>query len=149
MARPVLSQTLGGVHMRNVIFGAAMVALCGTASEVPASTLETTASEVAVQDCKRIEGAALGALPLEVEVGGKTVRFAEWTTADELSSEVFGFAAQLPDDVTFTVEAGERSFTSASPRWLHPLGISGPRVHAIDAVTFCAQSRRPALALAR
>ena len=135
--------------MRNVIFGAAMVALCGTASEVPASTLETTASEVAVQDCKRIEGAALGALPLEVEVAGKTVRFAEWTTADELSSEVFGFAAQLPDEVTFTVEAGERSFTSASPRWLHPLGISGPRVHAIDAVTFCAQSRRPALALAR
>jgi transposase InsO family protein len=135
--------------MRNVIVGAAMVVLCGTARELPASTLEATVFEVSVQDCKRVEGTELGALPLEVEVGGKTVRFAEWTTADELSTEVFGFAAQLPADVTFTVQAGERTFTSTSPRWLHPLGVAGPRTHAIDAVTFCAQSRRPALALAR
>ena len=132
--------------MRNIIIGSALVVLCGTAAQGPASTLETTVGEVSVQTCARVAGKDLGALPLEVELAGKTVRFAEWTTADELSTEVYGFAAQLPADVTFTVEAGERTFEGASPRWLHPLGVSGPRVHAIDAVTFCTQAPRPALA---
>lgn len=134
--------------MRNVIVGAAMVALCGTAQEVPASRLEAPVGEVILQACQRVEGSDLGALPLEVEVGGKTIRFAEWTTADELTTEVVGFATQLPAGVTFTVQAGEQTFVSASPRWLHPLGVSGPRVHAIDAVTFCTEARLPTLALA-
>ena len=132
--------------MRNVIVGAAIIALCGSASELPASTLEATVGEVSVQTCTRVDGKDLGALPLEVEVGGKTVRFAEWTTADELATDVVGFATQLPADVTFTVQAGERSFQSDSPRWLHPAGVSGPRVHGIDAVTFCTQSRLNTLA---
>ena len=132
--------------MRNVIIGAAIIALCGAASELPASQLEATVGEVTVQTCARIEGRDLGALPLEVSVGGKTVRFAEWTTADEFATDVVGFATQLPADVTFTVQAGERTFESDSPRWLHPLGVSGPRVHGIDAVTFCTQGHRPTLA---
>lgn len=132
--------------MRNVIIGAAMVALFSSAEQAPATTLDATVGEVSVQACTRVSGKDLGALPLEVELAGKTVRFAEWTTADELSTEVYGFAAQLPADVTFTVEAGERTFEGASPRWLHPLGVSGPRVHAIDAVTFCTRAPRPALA---
>jgi len=127
--------------MRNVIIGAAVIALCGTASQLPASTIQTTAAEVIVQTCTRVDGKDLGALPLTVEVGGKTVRFAEWTTADELGTEVFGFATQLPADVTFTVQAGERTFHSASPRWLHPLGVSGPRAQSIESVTFCTQPR--------
>lgn len=137
--------------MRNVIIGAAVVALCGTtASQLPATSLETTgtASEVIVQTCTRVDGDELGALPLNVEVGGKTVRFAEWTTADALTTEVVGFATQLPADVTFSVQAGERTFHSASPRWLHPLGVSGPRVSPIDSVTFCTQAR-PAATLAQ
>jgi hypothetical protein len=132
--------------MRNVIVGAAMIALCGTVPEAPASHLEATVSEVSLQSCKRVEGPELGALPLEVEVGGKTIRFAEWTTADELSTEVVGFAAQLPVGVTFTVEAGDRTFTGASSRWLNPEGVSGPRVHGIDALTFCTQAHQPTLA---
>lgn len=133
--------------MRNVIIGAAVLALCGTtAGETPASTLEATVAEVSVQTCKRVEGADLGALPLDVEVGGKTVRFAEWTTADALATDVIGFATQLPAEVTFTVLAGDRTFQSSSPRWLHPLGVSGPRVHAIDSVTFCTQARSATLA---
>lgn len=132
--------------MRNVIIGAAVLALCGTTSEPPASRLELAVGEVVTQTCTRVEGKDLGALPLEIEVGGKTVRFAEWTTADELATDYLGFATQLPADVTFTVEAGDRTFKSASPRWLHPLGFSGPRVHGIDAVTFCTQAGQPALA---
>ena len=132
--------------MRNVIIGAAVLALCGTAAQLPASSIETTATEVSVQTCTRVEGKDLGALPLEVDVGGKTVRFAEWTTADALATDVVGFATQLPADVTFTVQAGESTFHSDSPRWLHPMGVSGPRVQGIDAVTFCTQAHRPALA---
>ena len=132
--------------MRNVIVGAALIALCGTVPETPASRLEAAVSEVSLQTCKRVEGQDLGSLPLEVELGGKTVRFAEWTTADELSTQLVGFAAQLPVGVTFTVEAGDRTFTGASSRWLNPEGVSGPRVHGIDALTFCTQARQPALA---
>lgn len=132
--------------MRNVIVGAAVLALCATVSPAPASRLAISVAPVTVESCTRVEGKSLGALPLEVEVGGKTVRFSEWTTADELATDLVGFATQLPADVTFTVEAGERTFRSASPRWLNPLGITGPRVHTIDAVTFCTNASQPAMA---
>ena len=132
--------------MRNIIIGAAVFALGGAAAELPASTLETVAAQVIVQRCTRVEGSALGTLPLEVEVLGKTVRFAEWTVADERSTEVVGFAAQLPADVIFTVEAGDETFTGTAPRWLHPRGVAGPRVHGIDALIFCAQVKPAALA---
>lgn len=134
--------------MRNVIIGVAVAALFSTLQPLPASRLEAPIAAVSVQVCTRVDGAQLGALPLEVVVGSKTVRFAEWTTADELSSEVFGFATQLPVGVSFTVQAGDQTFVSASPRWLDPRGLTGPRVHGIDAVTFCTQAVRPALALA-
>jgi hypothetical protein len=132
--------------MRNVIIGAAVLALAGSASQLPASSIETTAAEVVVQACTRVDGAQLGALPLVIEVGGKTVRFAEWTTADALATDVVGFATQLPADVTFTVQAGERTFRSDSPRWLHPMGVSGPRVSAIESVTFCTEARPATIA---
>jgi hypothetical protein len=136
--------------MRNVIIGAAAVALWGGwASQAPASHLEAPLAEVAVQTCTRVEAKDLGALPLEVEVGGKTVRFAEWTLADELSTDLVGFAAQVPEGVTFTVEAGDRRFTGAASRWLHPLGVSGPGVHGIDGLTFCAPAQPAAVASAR
>lgn len=134
--------------MRNLIFGAAVLALAGSATQLPASAVETNARQVMVQTCTRVDGKNLGALPLEVDVGGKIVRFSEWTTADELATDVVGFATQLPQGVTFTVQAGERTFESSSPRWLHPLGVSGPRVQPIDSVTFCTQSRQATLALA-
>lgn len=132
--------------MRNGIIGAALMALCGISTEPPAATLEAPVGVLTLQTCTRVDGRQLGALPLELEVGGKTVRFAEWTTADELATDVVGFATQLPPDVTFTVEAGERTFKSASPRWLHPLGVWGPGVHGIDAVTFCTQAGQAAIA---
>ncbi|MFZ5440605.1 MAG: hypothetical protein ACOZQL_11390 [Myxococcota bacterium] len=98
--------------------------------------------------CVRVGADEVGRLPLEVELAGRTVRFAEWTQVDESSATIVGFAAQLPEGVTFTVEAGERSFRSDQPRWLHPAGVSGPRVHGIDAVTFCTSGPAPVLALA-
>lgn len=131
--------------MRHLV--AVLVVVSGCHRGAPAAQLETGVARVATS-CVRVEGAQLGSLPLELELEGRTVRFAEWTQSDARSAEVVGFAAHLPEDVTFTVEAGERTFTSNQPRWLHPAGVSGPRVHAIDAVTFCTASRAPVLALA-
>ena len=130
--------------MRNVVIGAAVLALASTMTQpLPASSIETTASEITVHTCTQVAGSQLGQLPLEIEVGDKTVRFSEWTNADELSPAVYGFATQLPVDVTFTVQAGERTFTSTSPRWLHPLDVAGA---PIDSVTFCTLSRPSAIA---
>lgn len=130
--------------MRNVVIGAAVLALSSTMTQpLPATSIETSASAISVQSCTTVEGSQLGQLPLEVEVGDKTVRFSEWTNADEISPAVYGFATQLPMDVTFTVKAGDRTFTSASSRWLHPLDVSG---QPIDSVTFCTSSRPSAIA---
>lgn len=134
--------------MRRVIVGVAVLTLCGCAREVPATRLEADLGLVSLPTCTRVSKEALGRLPLEVEVGGKTVRLAEWTVADETSTAVVGFAAQLPAGVKFTVQAGEQTFTGQGARWLHPQGVSGPRVHPIDVLTFCTQSSRPTLALA-
>jgi hypothetical protein len=124
--------------MRNVVIGAAVLALSSTMTQpLPAEAIDTSAREVIVQTCTRVEGSQLGVLPLEVEVGDKLVRFSEWTNADEVSAAVYGFATQLPFDVTFTVQAGEKTFRSDSPRWLHPAGFAQP----IDSVTFCTLSR--------
>ncbi|HEY0880860.1 MAG TPA: hypothetical protein VGD87_04990, partial [Archangium sp.] len=89
--------------MRTWVFGAAVLALCSTYTERPASRLEVEAGELAPEECRRVEGAQLGALPLEVNVGGATVRFSEWTMENEESTGFVGFAAQLPRDVVFTV----------------------------------------------
>jgi len=110
-------------------------ALVGCA-EAPASRLQVSAVPVATQ-CATVMGSQLGALPLEVEVAGHTVRFTEWTMADEAASDFIGFAASVPGSVQFTVRAGERTFSGTGSRWLHPAGFAGPRVRGIDAVTFC------------
>ncbi len=123
-----------------------VLSLSGCTRDVPATRLEVSAGVLAT--CTRVSGLEIGALPLDIEVGGKLVRLAEWTTADAVTTDVVGFAAQLPPDVVFTVEAGDRTFHGDQPRWLHPLGVSGPRVHGIDALTFCTVGVQPALALA-
>ncbi len=125
------------------------VGLSGCLSSKPAARLEATGAPIAVEVCRRVEGSALGALPLELDVGGHTVRFAEWTTAEEGGRTYFGFAAQVPAGVRFTVEAGERTFVSASPRWLHPMGVTGPRAAPIESVTFCASVEAPPVLAAR
>lgn len=125
------------------------VGLSGCMLSKPAARLEATGAPVAVEMCRRVEGSALGSLPLELDVGGKTVRFAEWTTAEEGGRAYFGFAAQVPAGVRFTVEAGERTFVSASSRWLHPMGVTGPRAEPIDSVTFCTPVEMPPAFAAR
>lgn len=115
---------------------------CGLASK-PATRFESTSAPVAVETCRRVEGSALGALPLVLDVGDKTVRFAEWSTAVEGGHDYFGFAAQVPAGVRFTVEAGERTFVSASPRWVHPLGMIGPHAQPIEAIEFCTVVTKP------
>lgn len=125
------------------------VGLSGCWSAKPAATLESTSASVAVETCRRVEGSALGALPLVLEVGDVTVRFAEWTTAEEGGRAFYGFAAQVPAGVRFTVKAGERTFVSASPRWLHPLGIVGPATAPIDSIEFCASGTGPAAVATR
>ncbi|MFT3711603.1 MAG: hypothetical protein QM817_28535 [Archangium sp.] len=102
-----------------------------------------------VTQCARITKSQIGQLPLDVEVGGKTVRLVEWTIADETATDAVGFAAQLPSDVTFTVKAGDREFHGNQPRWLHPEGVAGPRVRGIDAVTFCTPTSAPAIVAVR
>lgn len=132
--------------MRNVIFGAAVLAVVNALPREPAAELEVSVGEVELPVCKRVSRASIGALPLEVELAGQHVRFMEWTLADELSTEPVGFAAQLPPGVSYSVEAGGRTFHGASPRWLHPAGVSGPRTHGIDAVTLCSTRQAPAVA---
>lgn len=129
--------------MRTLIIALAALAVTGCTQELPASRLEVSALPVA-STCTKISGSSLGALPLTVEVGGKVVRFAEWTSGDAVSPEVYGFAAQLPEGVSFMVDAGGQTFTSTQSRWLHPQAFAG--AHAIDAVTFCATATLPALA---
>lgn len=135
--------------MRNVIVGAAVLAIVNAFPPEPATQLEVSAGELSLPTCTRLTRASIGALPLEVELGGQRVRFREWTLADELSTEPVGFAAEVPAGVSYTVEAGGRTFHGASPRWLHPSGVSGPRSHGIDGLTLCAVARAITVASTR
>lgn len=88
--------------------------------------------------CVQIQGADVGRLPLELRLGDRTaIHFAEWTQADEASAAIIGFAAHVPGNVVYAVKAGETYYAGRDPRWLHPAGITGPRVHRIEAVSFC------------
>lgn len=87
--------------------------------------------------CVQVRGEDVGRLPLELRLGNRAIHFAEWTQADEASADVIGFAAHLPGDVVYAVKAGDTYFSGREPRWLHPEGVAGPRVHRIEAVTFC------------
>lgn len=87
--------------------------------------------------CASVDGEQLGRLPLTVEVGGAEVSFAEWSVPDETSTAVVGFAAHLPGGVSVTVKAGDEEFHTTAPRWTHPRGVWGPRVHPVERITFC------------
>lgn len=104
------------------------------ASEPLAGPAPVAAPNVA---CTTVEGARLGLLPLTVEVGGAEVSFAEWSVPDETSTDVVGFAAHLPGGVSVTVKAGDEEFHTTAPRWTNPRGVSGPRVHPVERITFC------------
>lgn len=118
--------------MRSLILVAVVVLGCDRAAPVAAPRPPDM-----VTTCTSVDGARLGQLPLTVELGDEAIAFAEWSVPDEQSTDVVGFAAHLPGDVTFTVKAGDDEFRSASPRWLHPRGVSGPRVHPVERITFC------------
>lgn len=120
--------------MRSLILVAVAVVGCDRAAPEPVAV---AAPPEPVTTCTSVEGARLGQLPLTVELGDEAIAFAEWSVPDEQSTDVVGFAAHLPGDVTFTVKAGDDEFRSASPRWLHPRGVSGPRVHPVERITFC------------
>jgi hypothetical protein len=107
-----------------------------TEAQAPAAQVDAPTQFVATT-CTRVSGKYIGSLPLVVEVGGRTVRFAEWTTADARSNGVVGFAAELPSGVDVTIEAGDVAYSTTDSRWLHPLGVSGAKVHPIDALSFC------------
>lgn len=120
--------------MRSLILLAVAIVGCDRAAPEPALVASAPAR---VTTCASVDGDRLGRLPLTVELGDEAIAFAEWSLPDEQSSDVVGFAAHLPGDVTFTVKAGTDEFRSASPRWLHPRGVSGPRVHPVERITFC------------
>jgi len=103
----------------------------------PVAQPPVIAAPAPVTTCASVDGSALGQLPLNIALGGETIAFAEWSVPDEHSTDVVGFAAHLPGDVKFTVKAGDDEYTSDSPRWMHPRGISGPRVHPVERITFC------------
>lgn len=133
--------------MRSLIIVALAGVVTGCARD-PASRFEATVAPI-VTACQRITKSQVGQLPLDIEVGGKTVRMTEWTIADETATDAVGFAAQLPADVEFTVQAGDRTFRGNQGRWLHPEGVSGPRVKGIEALTFCTSSVAPAIVAVR
>lgn len=119
--------------MRFLILTAVAVVGC----DRPVAETPVVVAPEAVTTCASVDGAALGQLPLNVALGDETIAFAEWSVPDEQSTDVVGFAAHLPGDVQFTVKAGDDEYTSASPRWMHPRGVSGPRVHPVERITFC------------
>ena len=88
-------------------------------------------------ECVRLGGSQIGQLPLTVVVGGQTVALREWKATDITASQLVGFTADAPETVRFEVEAGGAKFP-ASANWLHPAGVIGPQVKAIDAITVCA-----------
>lgn len=88
--------------------------------------------------CVQISGEDVGRLPLELRLGDHTaIHLAEWTQVDEASHGFVGFAAHLPANVVYAVKAGDVYFSGRDARWLHPAGLTGPRVHRIEAVSFC------------
>ena len=87
--------------------------------------------------CVRLSGTQIGQLPLVIEVAGQRVEFVEWKATDITAHELIGFTAQAPEAFRFTIEAGNSSF-EGSANWLHPAGVVGPQVKAIDALTVCA-----------
>ena len=119
--------------MRSILVAVLFLVGCDRATEPPA----VLPAPVAVTTCASIDGDRLGQLPLTVALGDEAIAFAEWSVPDEQSTDVVGFAAHLPADVTFTVKAGDDEFHSASPRWLNPRGVSGPRVRPVERITFC------------
>lgn len=88
-------------------------------------------------ECVRLEGSQIGQLPLTLTVGGQTVALKEWKATDITATELIGFTAEAPEAVRFEVEAGGATF-EAGANWLHPAGVIGPQVKAIDALTICA-----------
>jgi len=130
-----------------VVAAAAVAVAC--ARPMPrAAVAARAAPEPEEPRCATLSGAALGRLPLELKVGGRTVRLVEWTQGDETSAEVLGFQAHLPFDVSYTVQAGGERFPGRAERWLHPRGLVGPRVHPIEGIEFC-QAAGPAPAVAQ
>lgn len=119
--------------MRFLILTAVAVVGC----DRPVAETPVVAPPEPITTCASVDGSALGQLPLNVTLGDETIAFAEWSVPDEQSTDVVGFAAHLPGDVKFTVKAGDDEYTSASPRWMHPRGVSGPRVHPVERITFC------------
>lgn len=111
------------------------VAVSGSTPSKAASV--AVSAPTVITTCTAVEGPMLGQLPLDIELGGEAVSFGEWTMPDERSTDLVGFAASIPSDVTYTVKAGDDEFRSGSPRWLNPFGVAGPRVHAIERITFC------------
>jgi len=132
--------------------GAALTAGCLRTSpkDAPVTSVAPTCRALVVpvnqpapEGCARVSADQLGQLPLELDVGGRTVRLAEWTATDETQAELVGFAAQLPADVIYAVRAGGDVFVGGQPRWLHPAGFAGPKAHGIDQLTFCRLPPRP------
>lgn len=101
------------------------------------SELVVPVNQAAPEGCARVSMDDIGRLPLDLNVGGQVVHFAEWTATDETQAELVGFAAQVPPGVVYTVRAGNDVFVAQGSRWLHPAGLVGPKVHGIDQVTFC------------
>jgi len=119
--------------MRSILIAVLLLVGCDRVAQTAAAL----PAPVAVTTCASIEGAQLGRLPFSLALGDEAITFAEWSVPDEHSTDVVGFAAHLPGDVTFTVKAGDDEFHSASSRWLHPRGVSGPRVRPVERITFC------------
>ncbi len=88
-------------------------------------------------DCVRLSGSQIGQLPLVVELAGQKVQFLEWKATDITAQQLVGFTAQAPEEFRFTVQTDSATYL-ASANWLHPAGVVGPQVKAIESLTVCA-----------
>jgi hypothetical protein len=79
----------------------------------------------------------VGALPLDVQVGGVQVRFTEWMAKDAEATELIGFRASASGQVSFVVVAGGERFQGHGSAWQHPRGVVGTRVHGIEQLQLC------------
>jgi hypothetical protein len=89
-------------------------------------------------DCK-IEDEAIGQDGVELQLGGKTVRFESWVPKADSDGEFVGFTLSLSggDSVSYVVKASGELYASSDLTWSHPNGDSGSEAPGISNVDFC------------
>lgn len=121
-----------------IITRAILVLVFAVGTTQVVSERDAPAQGFVVEQCTRLAGKDIGALPLDIELAGQTVHFTGWTMIEEEGTNVVGFTARVPEGVSFVVQSGDETFAANTSRWLHPRFAEGStRGVGVDAITFC------------